>query len=143
MDNQLRIIDNIKIIEVHDNVAMSGQLVCDCGCKSFEIFHTGKVTKGILTSYLIKKDKQIVIKAVCEKCGKPIIIYDSKIDGINPFITKEYLEEKFSIKNIKNEYEIIMKYNYYSKDFKSNRFVNCFIEIKNDDMKKMKQLYEG
>ena len=70
---------NIKILEEHDNVAMACQLICDCGCNHFIIFHTGKVTKGILAPYLIKKDKQIVIKAVCKDCGKSINIFDSKI----------------------------------------------------------------
>ena len=143
MDNQLRIIDNIKIFEVHNNVAMSGQLLCDCGCEMFSIYHTGKVTKGILSSYLIKKDKQIVIKAVCKACGKSIIILDSGIDGLNPHNHNEYLEEQFLLKDVNDFFEITLKYNYYPKDFKSNKFVDCFIEIKNGDMKKIKQLYEN
>ena len=72
MDNKLRIIDNLNIYEIHDNVAIAGKLMCDCGCHLFSIYHTGKVTKGILAPYLIKKDKQIVIKAVCKDCGKII-----------------------------------------------------------------------
>ena len=34
-------------------------------------------------------------------------------------------------------------YNYYKNDYKTNKFVDCFIEIKNEDTKKVKQLYEG
>ena len=143
MNNKLRIIDNIKILEEHDNVAMACQLICDCGCNHFIIFHTGKVTKGILAPYLIKKDKQIVIRAVCKDCGKSIIIFDSKIDGIKPIMCDTYPEEKFQIKNIDENFEIVLKYNYYSKDYKTNKFVDCFIEIKNKDMKKLRQLYEG
>ena len=143
MNNKLRIIDNIKILEEHDNVAMACQLICDCGCNHFSIFHTGKATKGIFAPYLIKKDKQIVIKAVCKDCGKSINIFDSKIDGIKPVMCDTYPEEKFLLKNINENFEIVLKYNYYSKDYKTNKFVECFIEIKNDDMKKIKQLYEG
>ena len=143
MDNKLRIIDNLNIYEIHDNVAIAGKLMCDCGCHLFSIYHTGKVTKGILAPYLIKKDKQIVIKAVCKDCGKSIIIFDSKIDGIKPIMCDTYPEEKFQIENIDEHFEIVLKYNYYSKDYKTNKFVDCFIEIKNRDMKKVKQLYEG
>lgn len=143
MDNKLRIIDNLNIYEIHDNVSIAGKLMCDCGCHLFSIYHTGKVTKGILAPYLIKKDKQIVIRAVCKDCGKSIIIFDSKIDGIKPIMCDTYPEEKFQIKNIDENFEIVLKYNYYSKYYKTNKFVDCFIEIKNKDMKKVKQLYEG
>ncbi len=143
MDNKLRIIDNLNIYEIHDNVAIAGKLMCDCGCHLFSIYHTGKVTKGILAPYLIKKDKQIVIRAVCKDCGKSIIIFDSKIDGIKPIMCDTYPEEKFQIKNVDENFEIVLKYNYYSKDYKTNKFVDCFIEIKNKDMKKVRQLYEG
>ena len=143
MNNKLRIIDNIEILEEHDNVAMACQLICDCGCNHFSIFHTGKVTKGILASYLLKKDKQIVIRAVCKDCGKSIIIFDSKLDGIKPLVCDSYPEDKFQIKNIDENFEILLKYNYYPRDYKTNNFIECFIEIKNKEMKKIKQLYEG
>lgn len=143
MNGKLRIIDNINIIEEHDGVAFSGQLVCDCNCNLFDIYHTGKKTKGILAPYLIKNDKQIVIKAVCKKCGKVIVVYDSKIDGLNPSDQNIYLEEKFTLQNGNDGYEIILKYNYYLKDFKTNKFYDCFIEVKNEKMKRLKPLYEG
>ena len=143
MNNNLRIIDNISVIEERDDVAMACQLVCDCGCNHFSIFHTGKVTKGILAPYLLRRDKQIVIRAACKYCGKSIIIFDSKIDGIKPIICDIYPEEKFQIKNIDENFEIVLKYNYYPKDYKTNNFVDCFIEIKNKDMQKSKPLYEG
>ena len=143
MSEQLRIIDNINIIEEHDNVAMACRLVCDCGCNHFIIFHTGKVTKGILASYLLKKDKQIIIRVVCKDCGKSIVIFDSNIDGMKHITRDSFSEEKFKIKNIDENFEIILKYNYYPKDYKTNNFLECFIEIKNKDMKKYKQLYEG
>lgn len=141
MNNKLRIIDSIKILEEHDNVAMACQLICDCGCNHFIIFHTGKVTKGILAPYLLKKDKQIVIKAVCKDCGKSIIIFDSKKDGLKALTCNRYPEEKFKIKYIDENFEIIIKYNYYPEDYKTNNFVDCFIEIKNKEMQKSKQLY--
>lgn len=101
MNNQLRVLDNLRIVIERDEVALAGKLVCDCECEHFYIYHSGKQTKGILIPYLIKKNKQIAIKAVCERCGKEIIIYDSKIDGIKPLMNNEYLVEKFTLKNIR------------------------------------------
>ena len=144
MNNKLRILSNLNIYETHDNIAMAGKLLCDCGCNIFAVFHTGKATKGILAPYLVKKDKQIIIKVVCKDCGKSIIIFDSKIDGIRPLIhNNTYEEQAFLIENINANFEIDLKYNYYTEDFMSNKFVDCFIEIKNEDIKKKKRLYEG
>ena len=67
---------------------------------------------------------------ICKKCGKSIVVYDSKIDGLNPFGQKIYADEKFTLKNENDSYEIFLKYNYYAKDFKTNRFYDCFIECK-------------
>jgi hypothetical protein len=55
MKQKLRILDNLINIKEHNNVDIAGKLMCDCGCNHFSIFHTGKVTKGIFASYLIKK----------------------------------------------------------------------------------------
>ena len=64
-------------------------------------------------------------------------------DRLNPYTHNEYPEGQFWLRNVNEFFKITLKYNYYSKDYKTNEFVDCFIEIKNDDMKKIKQLYEG
>ena len=92
---------------------------------------------------MVKKDKQIIIKAVCIKCGKTIVIYDSKIDGLNPSSRDASSEEKFILSNGNDSFEIILKYNYFPKDFKTNKFYDCFVEIKNENMNRPKPLYEG
>ena len=48
--SELRIINNLEILEEIDNVALNGKLKCNCGCNEFYIYHTGKQTKGILFS---------------------------------------------------------------------------------------------
>ena len=40
--DELRIINNLEIIEEIDNVALKGKLKCNCGCNEFYIYHTGK-----------------------------------------------------------------------------------------------------
>ena len=85
---KLRIINNWEIIEEIDNVALKGKLKCNCGCNEFYIYHTGKQTKGILSSDIVKYKKQVVINAQCVNCKEIIKIYDSTIDGIKPVDAK-------------------------------------------------------
>ena len=121
-------------------------MVCEnCGKEHLCNYGSGRFcSKECARSYSTKNINYKETKiAKCINCGKEIIIYDSKIDGIKPIMCDTYPEEKFQIKNIDENFEIVLKYNYYSKDYKTNKFVDCFIEIKNRDMKKAKQLYEG
>ena len=41
------------------------------------------------------------------------------------------------------DFNVKMWYNKLKEVYKTNKFVNCFIEIKNKDMKKARQLYKG
>ena len=66
----LRIIDNLTNIIEHDNVALEGELICDCENARFEIHHSGKQTRGILAPYLVKKDKQIL-----RRCSNVVLMY--------------------------------------------------------------------
>ena len=64
--SESRIMDNLEIIEEIDNVALKGKLKCNCGCNEFYIYHTGKQTKGILFTDIVKHKKQVVISAQYE-----------------------------------------------------------------------------
>ena len=138
----LRIIDNLTNIIEHDNVALEGKLICDCGNTHFEIHHSGKQTRGILASYLVKKDKQILILAKCPHCGKTIAIYDSGLDGHGGNPTNN-TTQPFIMKNGTNQFEIRMMYNYYEQNFKTNLFEECFVEINHSSFVKPRILYEG
>ena len=135
MGNKLRILDNLRNKVEHDNVAFEGDLVCDCGNMYFEIYHTGKQTKGVLAPFLIRKDNQICIVVKCICCGNEITIYDSGINRGN--------KKQFTIKNSLNSYKVHMMYNYLEENFKSNSFEECYIGISNDSLKKSKVLFEG
>ena len=139
--NLLRIIDNLRILEEHDNAALSGQLVCQCGCEKFSIFHTGKQTRGILFTNLIKSNGQIQIDAKCDNCQSSFTILDTAVDGTNPRSAKKGELKQLYIKDI-DSFEIRMYYNYYPKNFKTNRFEDCIIEASNSALRKNKIIYE-
>lgn len=140
--DSLRIIENLDNICEHDNVALEGDLICECGNKLFKIFHSGKHTKGILAPYLVNKDNQILIEAKCTCCGYRIKLYDSSIDGNNKSNSVEKNTKQFIILNDGDEYKIHLMYNYYEENFKTNSFEECFIEISNSKLKKARRLYE-
>jgi hypothetical protein len=139
--NRLRIIDNLRILEEHDNAALSGKLVCQCGCENFSIFHTGKQTRGILFTDLVKRNGQIQIDAKCENCQSSFTILDTAVDGTNPRSAKKGELKQLYIKDI-DSFEIRMYYNYYSENFKTNRFEDCIIEASNSALRKNKIIYE-
>ena len=59
--DELRIINNLEIIEEIDNIALKGKLKCNCGCNEFYIYHTGKQTKGILSSDLLNTKSKLLL----------------------------------------------------------------------------------
>ena len=137
---KLRILDYLTNIHDYNGEAIDGNLNCSCSCDTFRIYHTGKQTKGILAPFLIKKNNQLCIKAVCSNCGNSMIIYDSKVDGSrNKMINQVHIDyvdfNLFKCKN--NTFKIIMKYNYLSENVKvdgmySNDLENCLIDICNN-----------
>ena len=143
MDKKLRIIDSLENICEHNNVALEGDLICECGNHYFKIYHSGKQTKGIFAPYLIKKNHQIVIEAKCTCCEHSIIIFDNSIDGVKRSNTDETTTKLFNILNDTYGYKIHLMYNYFENNFKTNLFEDCFIEISNSKFKKPRRLFEG
>ena len=141
--DELRLINNLEIIEEIDNVAFKGKLKCNCGCNEFYIYHTGKQTKGIFYPDIVKHKKQVVINAQCVNCKEIIKIFDSTIDGIKPINSKQYEFKKLVLKKDIDIFKIIMMYNYYKEDYKANKFVECFIEVESAKLNKIKRIYEG
>ena len=137
--SRLRIIDNLKILEEANKVAVEASLVCDCGNEYFHVLHTGKQTKGILAPYIIRQNKQLVLQAKCRNCGKTIEVFNSKLDGTRAKPqTGTYELTTFVLpKSNIAEFEVVVKYNYFPEKIKgnglySNNFENCFIYIVND-----------
>ena len=143
MCNKLRVIDKLENICEHNNVALEADLVCECGNAFFKIYHSGKQTKGILAPYLLKMNNQIIIEAKCTCCGNSIVIYDSEIDGTKRCLSNKDDKKLFNILNDAYVYKVHLMYNYLEKNFKTNLFEDCFIQIYNSKFKKPRKLYEG
>ena len=139
--NQLRIIDSLHILEERDNAALAGKVVCHCGCDKFSIFHTGKQTRGVLFTDLVKSNGQIQIDVKCEYCKSSFTIFDTTVDGRKPSIARKGEIKQLCIKGI-STFEIQMYYNYYPENFKTNRFEDCIIEVSNPALRKNKIIYE-
>ena len=139
--SKLRIIDNLIILEEANKVAVEASLVCDCGNEYFYVSHTGKKTKGLLSPWLIKNNKQISVMCKCKDCGKEIIVCDTTIDGLKPLDIEKPNYTELAIKG-KNVFKIILYYNYQEEDYTTDRFYDCFIHAIDEDGKK-RILYEG
>ena len=145
---ELRILEYLKNIEECNDASFSARLQCTCGCSTFEFSHTGKQTRGVLAPFVIKKKRQLILKAACHCCGKPIIVYDSTQDGTHARGTNSPCEfVPLRVKSLPDQLSVVIKYNYSPKTFKiggpySNRFENCFIYIIDENGKEEKALIE-
>ena len=133
---KLRLLDYLGDISEHNGVAISSKLRCTCGKSSFEFFHTGKQTKGVLAPYIIRKNKQLILQAKCRSCGKTIEVFNSSLDGSRA--TEQAGTYEFTAfalpKSNRSDFEVVIKYNYFPDKIKengeySNSFENCLIYI--------------
>ena len=145
---KLRILDYIKDVKEHNGVSLSAKLQCTCGCSNFEFSHTGKQTRGIFAPFIIKKNGQLILKAVCP-CGNSIIVYDSTQDGTYAHNNTDlpYDFAPLTVKSLPNQLSVVIKYNYFPEKLKSgesysNQFENCFIYIIDENGKEGKALIE-
>ena len=132
---KLRIVENLINIKNIEDTLLTANLQCTCGATEFKFSHTGKQTKGILSSYIVKKKGQLKLKAICPCCGRVIIVYDSTKDGVNPRDKGSYNEfVPLVSEKLPSKFPIVIKYNYFPEKFKfedtySNHFEMCFIYI--------------
>lgn len=147
---KLRPLDYLTDIEerIDRNFAsIATKLKCSCGSTKFNYYHTGKQTKGILSPFIVKKDGQLQIKAICPVCQNTIELYNSNQDGVNFEPTNASTEfQQFVANKITNPFSVVLKYNYYTDNLKNedgytNQFENCFIYIV-DEKGKEKALIE-
>lgn len=144
----LRILDYLTNITERDGVTLSANLQCTCGETEFQFFHTGKQTKGILAPFIVRKEQQLVVKAVCPKCLNTIIVYDSAKDGSDAKVT-DYANEfvSFVSNKLPKQFPIVIKYNYFPEKLKiggiySNQFENCYMYIIDKDGNEGRALIE-
>ena len=132
--------DFFVIEEEHDKVAVCGNLKCSCGMDKFLVYHTGKQTKGILSPYIKKMDKQILIDAKCPNCGRTIQIYDNTIDGEKTAMASVLERKQFLYKDM-SEFKIKIFLNYYEENYMTNKFVTIYVYLFGDNGKQI-VLYE-
>ena len=132
----LRILEHLYDVEEINGVSVSAKLRCACGNFSFTFSHTGKQTKGILAPYIVRKDKQLILRARCPKCGRVIEVFNSALDGTRARAEAEIHEfSAFALpKSMEDEFEVVVKYNYFPEKLKengvySNSFEDCFVYI--------------
>lgn len=133
----LRLIPYLTHVQERNGAALSGKLECVCGGRYFEIYHTGKQTHGVLTPYLVRKNRQLAVRAVCAACGFAISLYDSNCDGkhCTPVQEPQPLHQ-FELPKEDRAYRVTMMYNYMPEDFVvnglySNEFSECVVELAN------------
>ena len=141
--SELRILNNLQIVREIDNVAIEGKLICSCGCEEFHIYHTGKQTKGIFAPDIVKNKGQIIVEAKCTNCNETQKVLDTSIDGIKTKEVEQIEFKKLIIKDHIDTFKIIMKYNYYKEDYKTNKFIDCFIDVSSNELKSKRRIYEG
>ncbi len=145
---KLRIIDYLSDIEEFNGVSFSAKIKCTCGENEFSFFHTGKQTMGIFSPCIIKRDGQLILKAICSSCEKSIIIYDSAKDGVTPKETnKKYEFVPFVSNKLPEQFSVVIKYNYFPDNMKigniySNKFEDCFIYITDKKGREIEVLIE-
>lgn len=145
---ELRTLQYLTKIQDRDGVSLEAQLKCTCGNMEFEVFHTGKQTKGILAPFLVRKKKQLVVKAVCPCCQNTIIVYDSTVDGTHPKPSDFAMEFiPFLSNKVPKSFPILLKYNYLPENSKvgenySNQFEDCFLSILDQNGKEKQALIE-
>lgn len=134
---KLTLLDYLTDIREYDGVAISGDLRCTCGQRQFAIQHTGKQTKGIFSPYIVRKEKQLTVKAICTGCSRSITLYRSGTDrgDEQPF-------QPFTLPRSSGKFSIRVKYNYRPENLKTDCFENCFLYLLSDDGEEGKALIE-
>ena len=139
----LRILPYLRITEERECFALQGRLVCPCGHDAFSLHHTGKQTKGILSSYLAFLDRQLAIKATCTACGEEILVFDSTKDGeqAKPAKGPAHFQELMLPKYPGRSWELILSFNFEENAYKTNRFQDIFIDACNANTTKPIRLW--
>ena len=115
----------------YQNASIEADFICTCGCDTFFIQHTGLFRKSIFGGVsIIKKNKQLVIKAKCSQCHAEYLLYDSTKDGISPngILCGEFYPLCI---HGENTFQINLKYNFMEENYKTDKFEMFFLDVKN------------
>lgn len=80
------------IFEVNESLTYSnnleGKIVCDCGCEEFRIMHN--VDMPYDDSVPFGEQDGDKINAICEKCGKTLLVFDRATQGYDGFVLQDF-----------------------------------------------------
>lgn len=77
----------LRVSEYDDRGTLSGQVVCECGCKAFGIKYFGEVYQpGKIAVNKVGEKYALVVKAVCSTCGKEHLLFDFAKHGYDGLI---------------------------------------------------------
>lgn len=80
----------LRVSEYVDRGTLSGQIVCECGCKTFGIKYFGEVYQpGKIAVNKIGEKYALVVKAVCRGCGKEWELFDFAKHGYDGLICED------------------------------------------------------
>ena len=131
----LRIVSSLTDIQEHNGVSLSATLRCACGGEVFEIFHTGKQTKGLLAPLILPRGGQLCVMARCPACGEAVCLYDSRTDGRHPQ-EADHVPVTPLIMKQGSEWRIDIRLNYFPEQLRtdageySNNFETLFADIR-------------
>lgn len=138
----MRLDSNFENVINHENASLEADLKCSCGSKVFNVFHSGVQKKTLFGRvYVSKKQKQLIIKSKCSKCGKEYLVYDSTIDGVRPKGNPIYEFTSLEINGVSN-FNLRLIYNFYEENYNTEKFEMFRLDVKPESSEKYIVLVE-
>jgi len=70
--------NNLTNITEWDDDCLTGDLICDCGCREFIIQHTGRQTLGLFQPNIKAGSGPLFIAARCCSCSRKLLLHYSE-----------------------------------------------------------------
>lgn len=71
---------------------INGEIVCTCGCEQFQIMQNEDAEYDSTIPY--GEQEGIKINAICEKCGKTLLLFDQATQGYDGFVCHDFKTAK-------------------------------------------------
>lgn len=78
-----------KIYHPTDNECLEGNIICECGCKTFGIKFFGEVLEEQIGIEKYQEKYAQTVKAECSCCGKEYLLYDFARHGYDGLICED------------------------------------------------------
>lgn len=78
-----------KIYHPTDNECLEGNIICECGCKTFGIMLFGEVLGKQIGIEEYQEKYAQTVKAKCNRCGKEYLLYDFARHGYDGLLCED------------------------------------------------------